>query len=125
MILGGLLAIWAPNDDVPALKASNIGFLIKLAITIAISLAIMRWAGPAMVGFLGIETDYRSLRDTAPWKYIGFVAGGTSLVAGLMALVEGRPSGRGLLIGVLATLVLVILYDLPFDDLLLPPNGDV
>ena len=45
--------------------------------------------------------------------------------AGLMALVDGRVSWTGVVTGLLAALVLVALYDLPFDDLLLPPNGDV
>ena len=85
----------------------------------------MRWLGPLAVELFGAEGSYRALRDTAPWKHLGFVAGGTLLVAGLMALVEGRLTMRGVVIGLLATFALILLYDLPFDDLLLPPNGDV
>ncbi len=83
----------------------------------------MRFAGPLAAAFT--ESGYRPLRDTIPWKYIGFIAGGTCLVAGLKALVEGRVTMRGVVIGLAACLVLIALYDLPFDDLLLPPNGDV
>ena len=49
----------------------------------------------------------------------------TGLVAGLIALIEGRLRPRTLLIGALAALALIVLYDLPFEDLQLPPNGDV
>ena len=65
------------------------------------------------------------MRDTAPWKYIGFILGGVVLIAGLIALVEGRVSLRGVVLGLMATFALIVVYDLPFDDLLLPPNGDV
>jgi len=83
------------------------------------------WLGPAAVWALTEDGAYRNLRDTAPWKYVGYVAGGTLLVAGLMALVEGNVTWRGVMIGLLATLALIAVYDLPFEDLLLPPNGDV
>lgn len=124
VIFGGVLAILVPNEDAPKLSFENASFLAKLLLMIALSLAVMRWAGPLVTEIAGAG-DYRALRDTAPWKYAGFVVGGTLFVAGLMALVEGRVSGRGVLIGLLSAVVLVVLYDLPFDDLLLPPNGDV
>ncbi|MCR9157868.1 MAG: hypothetical protein NXH80_11515 [Rhodobacteraceae bacterium] len=122
--VGGVLAILVPNEDAPKLLLANFSFLSRLMLIITMSLVAMRWVGPLVVDFAG-EGDYRALRDTAPWKYLGFIVGGSMFVAGLMALVEGRISGRGLLIGLLSSVVLVVLYDLPFDDLLLPPNGDV
>ena len=125
VIFGGLLTILAPNKNTPAFSLQNLTFLIKLLAIIAISLGVMRWLGPLVVDVALSEGNYRALRDTAPWKYIGFVVGGATFVAGLMALVEGRLSGRGVLIGLVSAIVLVVLYDLPFEDLLLPPNGDV
>jgi len=46
-------------------------------------------------------------------------------VTGLIGLVEGRITMRGVVIGLGSAIVFIIIYDLPFDDLLLPPNGDV
>lgn len=94
-----------------------------------ISLALMRFTGPTVVelanAFGGVALEYRNLRDTVPWKYLGFAVGGVFLTGSLIALVQGKLSLRGILIGAGAVLVLILLYDIPFDDLLLPPNGDV
>jgi hypothetical protein len=88
-----------------------------------LSLMVMRWAGP-LAAFLG-KGDYRSLRDTVPWKYTGYFLGGSTMVFGLISLMEGRLRWRMLIISILAVLILMLIYDLPFKNLLLPPNGDV
>lgn len=88
------------------------------------SFAVMRWLGLIAAAAL-TENGYRPLRDTAPWKYVGFFFGDTLLVAALIGLVERRVSWRAILVGAGAAVVLIVVYDLPFDDLLLPPNGDV
>ena len=125
ILLGSTLALISPDPEAPDLRWRHITFLTALLATVAISFALMRWLGPvaAMIG--GAEGEYRNLRDTVPWKYIGFVAGGTFLVTGLKAFVDGRPTLKGVTIGFCACLALIAIYDLPFDDLLLPPNGDV
>ena len=125
VILGGLMTVCLPQTQSPTLARENVGFLLKLVCVLALSLAMMRWLGPIVASVFAPEETYRALRDTAPWKHLGFVVGGTMLVSGLMALGEGRVTSRGLLLGFLATLALIVLYDLPFEDLLLPPNGDV
>ena len=71
------------------------------------------------------DDEYRLLRDTVPWKYVGFASGGFVIVAGASSVVEGRFSRSAALAGIVAVLLIIALYDLPFDDLLLPPNGDV
>ena len=71
------------------------------------------------------DLQYRLLRDTRPWKYLGFIAGGTLLISGLISLVQGRISWKSIAIGLIAIALMIAVYDLPFDDLLLPPNGDV
>lgn len=83
----------------------------------------MRYAGPIIAGALGEE--YRVLRDERPWKYIGFILGGGGMIFGLMSLAEGRISLRRLILALLIAAALALIYDLPFEDLLLPPNGDV
>lgn len=91
-----------------------------------VSLSFMRYAGPVAAFLLHEnQTEYRLLRDTIPWKYIGFIVGGTTLIVALIARTERKISSLHVLIGILATLALIVVYDLPFDDLLLPPNGDV
>ncbi len=126
VFVGGGLIMLRERHGPPehAITLANLKFLAILLGTLAISFAVMRWAGPA-VATLATEDGYRPLRDTVPWKYIGFVLGGSALVTGLIAMVEARLSLRAIVIGLLATLAMLAIYDLPFDDLLLPPNGDV
>ena len=69
--------------------------------------------------------DYRPLRDEIPWKYVGFVCGGGLLIFALIALVERRLRPVRLVLAFAFALALALIYDLPFEDLLLPPNGDV
>ncbi len=101
-------------------------FVLGIAV---LSFAFMRWTGPLAVAVAGLfDADlptYRNLRDTLPWKYLGYLAGGTLLVFGLISYVEHRFRWRNVLIAFVAAVALALLYDLPFDDLLLPPNGDV
>ena len=117
---GGLLVLAERNAaDQPGLTSGNLRHVLWVLGLVALALLLMRWAGPLLM------EDYRLLRATTPWKWVGFVLGGTILVTGLISAIERRLSLRALLIGVAATGVLIVLFDLPFDDLLLPPNGDV
>lgn len=125
----GLLLFERRAQAQPVIPAASLRFLAAVILLTVIGFAIMRYAGPLAVElaqpFAGADLEYRLLRDTAPWKYIGFLLGGTFLVASLVTLVETRLSWRAVLIGVLACLAIIATFDLPFDDLLLPPNGDV
>ncbi|MEL7099419.1 MAG: hypothetical protein AAGM84_11375 [Pseudomonadota bacterium] len=125
VIFGAVLCLFAPQRDAPQLTLAHVRYLFALGLVLAASLLVMRWAGPFAVDLFGAEDTYRNLRDERPWKYLGFVLGGTGLVAGIMTVMEGRFSGRTVLVGFVASVCLIALYDLPFDDLLLPPNGDV
>lgn len=107
-----------------SLTLANAGFLAALIGCLFVSLAIMRWAGPAIVEAI-TGTEYRLQRDTAPWKYVGFLLGGTTLISALVFIVERQVRWSRLAIAFGVALFLALLYDLPFDDLLLPPNGDV
>jgi hypothetical protein len=125
ILAGAALTVFGAERDAPTLSRGNLAFLGKLLVCLLASFAIMRWAGPMAVALFADGSGYRALRDTAPWKLIGFITGGTFLVVSLMTLVDGRPTWRGVLIGLAAVLAMIAIYDLPFDDLLLPPNGDV
>ncbi|WP_137701959.1 hypothetical protein [Marimonas lutisalis] len=128
--IGGLLLLFQRGaEGQGGLSRANLAFLLRFLLLCAAGFAIMRWAGPLAVAGANLVSDetlsYRTLRDTAPWKYIGFFLGGTFLIAGMIVQIEGRLSRRAVVIAVLAVAALIALYDLPFDDLLLPPNGDV
>jgi len=47
------------------------------------------------------------------------------MVFALIALTERRCTWRAALIAAVAPALIALCYDAPFDDLLLPPNGDV
>ena len=105
------------------LSWNNVKFIALLLVILAVSLAVMRWAGPMLTHLL--DLDYRSLRDTIPWKHIGYFSGGLIMVFSLLSIMEHRLRWQILIISILAVLGMIIVYDLPFDNLLLPPNGDV
>lgn len=102
----------------------NVVWTLVLLLVFVVALALMRWTGPILADLLGAG-EYRLLRASVPWKYLGYLAGGFTLVFGLMALVERRLSWRRAGLAALAVVLLAALYDLPFEDLQLPPNGDV
>ena len=108
---------------------ANAIYVLKLIALVAIAIASMRWAGPLLVevsqAFGWPTVSYRELRATPPVNYVGFLMGGTILVAGLIAMIENRLSLRCVVIGAVTSLVIALLIDIPFNNLLLPPNGDV
>lgn len=110
-------------------RKPGLGFLASFVGIMVVSLILMRFTGPLVIELVNMfrtsDLEYRNLRDTIPWKYLGFASGGVFLTGGLIALVQGRLSLRGIMIGAGAVVALILLYDIPFDDLLLPPNGDV
>jgi hypothetical protein len=129
LVAGLLLAFRPPANSGAELTAANLLFLFKSLLCLLIAFCIMRWTGPLAVdglSLIGAELPgYRQLRDSPPWKYLGFLIGGTTLVSSLVCLIERRFVFKSVIVGVGISLFLIIVYDLPFDDLLLPPNGDV
>lgn len=121
--MGGLLTFLAAGDPGKSLSRDNVLWLGKLALLFVTALLVMRWLGP-LIGSL-TESGYRPLRGTIPWKYLGFVVGGAIMVTGLTALATRRLNSGYALLGLIAATAIALLYDLPFEDLLLPPNGDV
>ena len=89
----------------------------------------MRWAGPLPCGAAGCLA--RRVPDTASCatrphgNTLGFILGGSTLVGAFICLASQKIRARFFLIGLAAAVAMIVLYDLPFDDLLLPPNGDV
>ncbi|MEL7524558.1 MAG: hypothetical protein AAFN16_02235 [Pseudomonadota bacterium] len=124
LIAGLMLLIERRSEDArPGLE--NLKFIGAMILFGSVSILVMRWAGPAAVALFQSGEEYRLLRDTAPWKYTGFAIGGGLMVFAMIAFVEGKPSLRAALIATIAVAGIIMLYDVPFDDVLLPPNGDV
>lgn len=115
-----------PFKGIPDLQ--SFVFLGKMAAAVGVSLVLMVYTGPLVVDVInGMGYDigsYRQLRDTVPYKYIGYAIGGFVMVFGVIRVVENRFSASAALASVVAVLFFIILYDIPFDNLLLPPNGD-
>jgi len=124
ILIGGLFTILRPEEGAPMLKRSNVVWMLTLLAVIGTSIAVMRFAGPVATELFA-DDPYRALRATFPWKYIGYVLGGGLLVYLLIGVSTASWHPRYLALGLAAALVMALLYDLPFEDLLLPPNGDV
>lgn len=131
ILLGGLLLLLFERNapEQPRINWLNLKFVVFSVATLSIGLLIMRYAGPIAVSITnvltGSELEYRLLRSTVPWKYGGFFLGGSFAIGGVITLSEGHFRVRTLMVAICATLAMIAVYDLPFDDLLLPPNGDV
>lgn len=124
--LGGVMVFrdrHAPDQQ--GLTRGNLAFVLRFLVILVISFGLMRYSGPLLVWLFGGDQGYRNLRDTAPWKYVGFFLGSSTLITALIVSTDGRFSRHAVTIAIAATLALIALYDLPFDGLLLPPNGDV
>lgn len=124
VLIAGVLLLFERSDIDEKPSRENMKFIGALAVFGIVGILLMRWSGPVVTALFSGE-EYRLLRDTAPWKYIGFVVGGVALIFAMIAFVEERLSWRALVIALAAVAGIILLYDVPFDDILLPPNGDV
>lgn len=131
LLLGGLGLLLSGPDTGQGSPVDLIAmrFAALLFAVFFLSFLLMQVTGPAAVWAVntvtGADLEYRLLRDTAPWKYLGFAAGGTTAVTAAVSLVERRLTWRAVITGAVAVAAMIAVYDLPFDDLLLPPNGDM
>ena len=131
LLVGGalLLSFERNASDQPKIDPLNLGIVVLIATVLAAGFLVMRFAGPVAVELnnlvTGEDLEYRLLRDTTPWKYMGYFLGGVLSITGIISLAEGRLSVRAAIVAICAVLAMIAIYDLPFDDLLLPPNGDV
>ncbi len=129
--IGGLVLLLVERrvPDQPAFTLQNLRFIALSAAIIVVGFLIMRFTGPLTVDVVNLltggELQYRLLRDSAPWKFIGYFIGGIFVVTGLMAQAEGGITRKNLGIATAVVIALILIFDVPFDDLLLPPNGDV
>lgn len=129
LLMAGLLLLLERPSEPIALSRESWRFLAMAGAILALSLVVMRWTGPALVelsrSFGADLPEYRQLRATRPWSWSGYVVGGAVLVGGLIALVRLRLDWRALALGLGVATALAAAYDLPFRNLILPPNGDL
>ena len=104
----------------------HFGFYIAV---FAVTLLVMRLLGPwlIMAVDMGTQTElsYRNLRNIWPLKYVGYVAGGTILLSALSHFMDQSVTLRRIFLFFAISLGIALFFDLPFEDILLPPNGDV
>lgn len=124
---GGLVVVDAllGRSKPVGLTWSNLRFALLSIGLLLVVFQLMRWIGPLAVALLGEGESYRNLRDSFPWKYLGYLGGGSLLIVASITAVERRLTWRAVLVALLAPVVIALVYDLPFDDLLPPPNGDL
>jgi uncharacterized membrane protein YdcZ (DUF606 family) len=131
LIISGILLILESrvSTEIHRISRRHLKFALISFFVFVMSIALMRWSGPLALFLSQYSSDnqlqYRELRDTAPWKYIGFLLGGSVLVGAFISLASRQQRLTYYLIGLIASAMMIALYDLPFDNLLLPPNGDV
>jgi|TARA_B100000315_G_scaffold251951_1_gene287719 hypothetical protein len=131
-IIMGVMAVLRPVEDAKSpeegLDRQSFAFLLRLIIALGAGLALMFYTGPLVVDLInamgGEIGTYRLLKDTIPYKFIGYIIGGFVLVFGTIRVIENRFSLTAAWVAIIAVLVLTFLYKVPFDNLLLPPNGD-
>ncbi len=126
LISGTMLAVTGFFRPVgkEAFTRRNLAYVAATAAVLALFVSVMLFTGPVLVSALGIAEEYRLVRTTPPWKYSGYLIGGSALMIGMIVAVERRLSRRTLILGLMVPLAIALFYDLPFDDTLLPPNGD-
>ncbi len=116
------------GPDTGRLTAANLRFLAVFHLLVLAGIALMYWLGPATVAALKatgvLEVDYRQLSDTAPYKYLGYLAGGFLMTTGLIAFAEGRLRRRALLTVAVVLALTVLLFDVALNNVQLPPNAD-
>lgn len=125
VLIAGLMLLIDRRDQDKRPSRDNFRFIGAMTAVGITSLLLMRWVGPVVTPLLSGGEEYRLLRDTVPWKYLGFGIGGVTLVFAMITFVEERFSWRAFWIALAAVVGITLLYDLPFEDVLLPPNGDV
>lgn len=92
-------------------------------------LLLMRYTGPLVIAIVNSfgegDLTYRNLRNIRPLKYVGYVAGGTLLLCSFSHFMDKSLNRKRALLFFGISIAIALFFDLPFEDILLPPNGDV
>lgn len=111
------------------LDSSNFRFLACLSAIVGVGLAAMFWTGEFFVYILNnlnfVHASYRELLDVAPYKYIGYLLGGSIISLSLIVWSERRFRWHSIISVAVVLLALIILFDVLLNNVFLPPNGDI
>lgn len=128
--LGGLVLILERGGP-PFLKAVPVWPLIFATVLTAASLAFLH-VGDGLVSLMRAVwpdlSDFRALRMTLPWAWVPFLIGGAVLVAPLVIATEHLPVRRwpaAFAYGAIVAFAIAAFLTLPFEDVLIPPQGDL
>lgn len=131
VIMAGLAVLRARLNGRPAERGPDWQgtiFLLRIAVPVGLGVVLMVYTGPVVVDLInafGAEVGtYRQLKATFPYRFLGYALGGFVMVFGIIGVVEDKYTQSAAWVSILSVLALIILYDVPFDNLLLPPNGD-
>ena len=131
VLMGGFLLMLVERGaaDQPFISKAQLRFMASMLFVIVLGIIVMRYLGPLTAElanqFRNEPIEYRLLRATGGWKHLGFVVGGFIIFSGMVAIVERGFSRWSILAALVAITVIIGIFDLPFEDLQLPPNGDV
>ena len=127
--LSVLLSSGSRKSEEEEIKPRNFLYIFVVSVLVLLSCGLMYGSGPLIVDFVRVFDsalpEYRTLRNSVPWKYLGYLVGSTFMLVGFFVITGYGSWKRRILVAFLAALALALAYDLPFDDLLLPPNGDI
>ena len=119
----------ASSKSEETIKPQNFLYIAAVSLLVLLSCGLMYVFGPLVVDvarvFVTDLPEYRTLRSSVPWKYLGYLVGSVVMLVGFFVITGFGSWKWRLLVALLAALALALAYDLPFDDLLLPPNGDI
>ncbi len=131
LLVGGLILVLFERraSDQPVIARSQVLFIGRIMSVIVLGVFVMRFSGPILAELVNLfraePIEYRLLRATPGWKHVGYVLGGMIVVAGMISIIERKITRRAVVTALFAVLIMLAVFDLPFEDLLLPPNGDV
>jgi hypothetical protein len=127
---GGLVLVFE-RGGTPILRAVPVWPALFAAVIAVASLAFLH-VGDGIVAVARMVwpdlSDFRSLRMTLPWAWVPFIIGGALLIAPLVIASERLPARRGLAafgFGAAVALAVAAFLTLPFEDVLIPPQGDL
>lgn len=131
-VLSGVQLLLSLLRGAPAtggrLTARNLRFLATFVAICGLGLLIMYALGPVTVWLLRelglLDAQYRNLTDTAPYKYLGYLAGGFLMTLALIAWTEGRIRLVAVITVLAVQAVAILIFDGLLTNVLLPPNAE-
>lgn len=126
-VLNGLRAARSAGEvdgPAPALDTGNLGFVLILGAILGVSGVLCYLLSPWLSELANGGKAYRLLRDTAPWKFLGFVLGALALIWPLIVLCQHRVSRSGSLFALVAVAILLVVFGMALPDTFLPPNAE-